>query len=140
MAATDLNSVRSTIEARLATELASSPAIPVVFNNMTFDSTTEDTFVQCITSFGAGEYLTMGGTTDSDNNVVGLVLLNVFTEEGLGAGSNFTICKRLRDLYNRVTVSNVIFDSPVGPEILTSSPEGKFQTQIRITFNIYEDL
>tara|TARA_R100000329_G_scaffold13157_2_gene14094 strand:+ start:283 stop:705 length:423 start_codon:yes stop_codon:yes gene_type:complete len=140
MAATDLNSVRSTIEARLATELASSPAIPVVFNNMTFDSTTEDTFVQCITSFGAGEYLTMGGTTDSDNNVVGLVLLNVFTEEGLGAGSNFTICKRLRDLYNRVTVSNVIFDSPVGPEILTSSPEGKFQTQIRITFNIYEEL
>ena len=140
MAATDLNTVRSTIEARLATELASSQAIPVVFNNMTFDSTSEDTFVQCITSFGAGEYLTMGGTTDSDNNVVGLLLLNVFTEEGLGAGSNFTICKRLRDLYNRVTVSNVIFDSPVGPEILTSSPEGKFQTQIRITFNIYEDL
>jgi hypothetical protein len=140
MAATDLNTVRSTIEARLATELASSPAIPVVFNNMTFDSTAEDTFVQCITSFGAGEYLTMGGTSDSDNNVVGLVLLNIFTEEGLGAGSNFTICKRLRDLYNRVTVSNVIFDSPVGPEILASSPEGKFQTQIRITFNIYEDL
>jgi hypothetical protein len=140
VAATDLNTVRSTIEARLATELASSPAIPVVFNNMTFDSTAEDTFVQCITSFGAGEYLTMGGTSDSDNNVVGLVLLNVFTEEGLGAGSNFTICKRLRDLYNRVTVSNVIFDSPVGPEILASSPEGKFQTQIRITFNIYEDL
>ena len=140
MAATDLNTVRSTIEARLATELASSPAIPVVFNNMTFDSTAEDTFVQCVTSFGASEYLTMGGTTDSDNNVVGLVLLNVFTEEGLGAGSNFTICKRLRDLYNRVTVSNVIFDSPVGPEIFTSNPEGKFQTQIRITFEIYEDL
>ena len=140
MAATDLNAVRATIEARLATELASSPAIPVVFDNMAFDSTTEDTFVQCITSFGAGEYLTMGGTTDSDNNVVGLVLLNVFTEEGLGAGSNLKICKRLRDLYNRVTVSNVIFDSPVGPEILTSSPEGKFQTQIRITFNIYEEL
>ena len=140
MAATDLNTVRSTIEARLATELASSPAIPVVFNNMTFDSTSEDTFVQCITSFGAGEYLTMGGTTDSDNNVVGLLLLNVFTEEGLGAGSNFTICKRLRDLYNRITVSNVIFDPPIGPEIFTSSPEGKFQTQIRITFNIYEDL
>ena len=140
MAALDLNTVRSTIENRLATELASSPVIPVIFNNMSFDSTTEDTFVQCITSFGASEYLTMGGTTDSDNNVVGLVLLNVFTEEGLGAGSNFTICKRLRDLYNRVTVSNVIFDSPVGPEILASSPEGKFQTQIRITFNIYEDL
>ena len=140
MAAIDLNTVRSTIEARLATELASSPAIPVVFSNMTFDSPAEDTFVQCITSFGAGEYLTMGGSANSTNNVVGLLLINIFTEEGIGAGSNLIIGKRLRDLYNNITVSNVIFDSPVGPEILASSPEGKFQTQIRITFNIYEDL
>ena len=140
MAAIDLNTVRSTIEARLATELASSPAIPVVFNNMAFDSTTEDTFVQCLTSFGANQYLTQGDTTNAFNNIVGLVVLNIFTEEGIGAGSNYTIGKRIRDLYNRVTVSNVIFDSPVGPEVLSSSPEGKFQTQIRITFNIYEDL
>ena len=140
MAAVDLNTVRSTIEARLATELASSPVIPVIFNNMAFDSTTEDTFVQCLTSFGANEYLTQGDTSAATNNVVGLVVLNIFTEEGIGAGSNYTICKRLRDLYNRVTVSNVIFDSPIGPEVLASSPEGKFQTQIRITFNVYEDL
>ena len=135
MAAVDLNTVRSTIEARLATELASSPAIPVVFNNMSFDSTTEDTFVQCQTSFGQGSYLGRGV-----NVVVGLVTLNVFTEEGIGAGSNFTICKRLRDLYNKITVSDVIFDSPIGPEVLTSSPEGKFRTQLRITFEIYEEL
>ena len=140
MAATDLNTVRSTIEARLATELASSPAIPVVFNNMTFDSTAEDTFVQCITSFGANTYLTQGGNTNSQVLIAGLILLNVFTEEGIGAGSNYTICKRLRDLYNRITVSSVIFDAPIGPEILTSSPQGKFQTQMRITFTIYEDL
>ena len=140
MSALDLNTVRSTIEARLATELATSPAIPVVFNNMAFDSTTEDTFVQCLTSFGANQYLTQGDTSSATNNVVGLVVLNIFTEEGIGAGSNYTIGKRIRDLYNRVTVSNVIFDSPVGPEVLTSSPEGKFQTQIRITFEIYEDL
>ena len=140
MAATDLNTVRSTIEARLATELASSPAIPVVFNNMSFDSTTEDTFVQCITSFGSGSYLTMGGSANSTNSIVGLITLNIFTEEGIGAGANLTIGKRLRDLYNNITVSNVIFDSPVGPEIFTSNPEGKFQTQLRITFEIYEEL
>ena len=140
MAATDLNTVRSTIEARLATELSLAPPIPVVFNNMPFDSTTENTFVQCVTSFGSNEYLTQGGASNSDNLISGLVLLNVFTEEGIGAGANFTICKRLRDLYNRITVSSVIFDAPVGPEILTSSPQGKFQTQIRVTFTIYEDL
>ena len=64
----------------------------------------------------------------------------VITEEGIGAGSNLTIGKRLRDLYNNITVSNVIFDSPIGPEVLASSPEGKFQTQLRITFEIYEEL
>jgi hypothetical protein len=140
MAATDLNTVRSTIESRLATELAKAPVIPIVFNNMTFDSTTEDTFVQCQTSFGSGSYLTMGGSANSTNNIVGLLLINIFTEEGIGSGSNLVIGKRLRDLYNNITVSNVIFDSPIGPEVLTSSPEGKFQTQIRITFEIYEDL
>ena len=135
MAALDLNTVRSTIEGRLATELASSPAIPVVFNNMSFDSTTEDTFVQCLTSFGTGRYL-----ADGVNVLVGLVLINIFTEEGIGPGANFTIGKRLRDLYNKVTVSDVIFDSPIGPEVLASSPEGKFQTQLRITFEIFEEL
>ena len=135
MAALDLNTVRSTIEGRLATELASSPVIPVVFGNMSFDSTTEDTFVQCLTSFGTGRYL-----ADGVNVLVGLVLINIFTEEGIGPGANYTIGKRLRDLYNKVTVSDVIFDSPVGPEVLTSSPQGKFQTQLRITFEIYEEL
>ena len=140
MAATDLNTVRSTIEARLATELASSPVIPVIFNNMAFDSTTEDTFVQCQTSFGSGGYLTMGGSANSTNSVVGLILLNIFTEEGIGAGANYTIGKRLRDLYNKITVSDVIFDSPIGQEGLASSPEGKLQTQLSITFEIYEEL
>ena len=45
-----------------------------------------------------------------------------------------------RNLFNRVTVSDVRFDPPVGPEILQSTPEGKFQTQIRITFELYETL
>ena len=135
MAAVDLNTVRSTIEGRLATELASSPAIPVVFNNMSFDSTTEDTFVQCQTSFGTGRYL-----GNNVNIVIGLVVINIFTEEGIGPGANFTIGKRVRDLYNKVTVSDVIFDSPIGPEVLASSPEGKFQTQLRITFEIFEEL
>ena len=135
MAAVNLNTVRSTIEGRLATELASSPAIPVVFNNMSFDSTTEDTFVQCQTSFGTGRYL-----GNNINIVVGLVVINIFTEEGIGSGANFTIGKRVRDLYNKVTVSDVIFDSPIGPEVLASSPEGKFQTQLRITFEIFEEL
>tara|TARA_R100001086_G_scaffold204975_1_gene120851 strand:+ start:1052 stop:1474 length:423 start_codon:yes stop_codon:yes gene_type:complete len=140
MAATDLNTVRSTIEARLSTELASSPAIPVVFSNQPFDATSNESFVQCEISFGSGETTSQGNQTSANTLIVGLLTLNVFTEQGIGSGGNFTICKRLRDLYNRITVSDVIFDAVVGPEILSQPPEGKFVTQLRITFETYEEL
>ena len=135
MAATDLNTVRKTIEQRLLTELNEAPVIPIIFNNMPFESFSENSFVQCLTSFGSGRYL-----ADGVNLVAGLIVINIFTKEGVGSGSNYVIGKRIRDLYNKITVSNVIFDSPVGPEVLTPSPQGKFQTQLRITFEIYEEL
>ena len=96
-----------------------------------------------IRSFGASQYLTQeapNSSTTSTNLVVGLCLFNIYTKQGIGAGDNFAICKRLRNLFNRITVSDVRFDAPEGPEILQSSPEGRFQTQISITFEIYESL
>ena len=140
MAAVDLNVVRKTIEERLTEEFTSGPFIPLIFNNIPFDASPVDEFIQCTTSFGASSYLTQGGNTNSTNNIAGLIVLNIFTKEGVGSGGNFAICKRLRDLYYRMTVSNVIFDAPVGPEIFQSNPQGRFQTQIRVTFEVYESL
>ena len=140
MASIDLNTVRATIEARVATELASSPAIPVVFHNMSFDSSAVTTFVQCLTTFGESNYLTLGNAS-GQNRVNGIVVFNIFTPQGIGSGDNYTIGKRLRDLYNRITVSSVIFDSPIGPEVVDNpNPEGQFQTQLRMTFEIFEEL
>ena len=140
MAATDLNTVRSTIEKRLKTELANAPNIPIVFSNEEVTPLGIDSYVQCLVSFGSGEITSQGDQTNANTLVVGLLTLNVFTEQGIGSGSNFTICKRIRDLYNRVTVTDVIFDAVVGPEILAQPPEGKFVTQMRITFETYEEL
>jgi hypothetical protein len=140
MSATDLNTVRKTIEETLINELENSPPIPIVFNNMPYISKNKSSYVQCLTTFGSSNYLTQGSNTNSTNNVTGLLTLNIYTEEGVGSGENLIIGKRLRNLYNRTTISNVIFDAPVGPEISQSTPEGKFQTQIRITFEIYETL
>ena len=140
MAATNLNTVRAAIEGRIATELALSPAIPVVFHNMSYDSSAVTTFVQCLTTFGESNYLTLGSASGT-NQVNGIVVLNIFTPQWIGSGDNYTIGKRLRDLYNRITVSDVIFDSPIGPEVIDSpTPEGQFQTQLRMTFEIYEEL
>tara|TARA_R100001509_G_scaffold120704_1_gene74885 strand:- start:325 stop:762 length:438 start_codon:yes stop_codon:yes gene_type:complete len=143
MAAIDINTVRATIEKRLNDEFRIGPAIPLVFNNVPFDASTVDQYIQCVTSFGASEYLTQqapNSSTTATNLIVGLTTFNIYTEQGLGSGANFAIGKRLRDLFNRITVSDVRFDPPIGPEILQSNPEGKFQTQIRITFEIYESL
>ena len=140
MAATDLNTVRATIESRLNDEFKIGPLIPIVFNNTPFDASTVDKYIQCVTSFGSSEYLTQGTDSSSTNLVVGLITFNIYTKQGVGSGENFAIGKRLRDLFNRITVSDVRFDPPIGPEIFQSSPEGKFQTQIRITFELYETL
>ncbi len=139
MAATNLNTVRAAIEGRIVTELTSAPPIPVVFHNMSYDPASLDSFVQCLTSFGESNYLTLGNASGT-NRINGIVILNIFTPQGVGSGNNYTIGKRLRDLYNRITVSNVIFDSPIGPEVVSSNPEGKFQTQLRMTFEIFEEL
>ena len=141
MAAADLNSIRSTIEGRLATELAQSPVLPVVFHNMAYEPTPSSSWVQCLTAFGANEYLSLGGTSASNNRITGLVLFNIFTPLGEGPGGNITIGKRIRVLYTRVIVSGVYFDAPIGPEALASpAPEGYFQTQVRVTFEFIEEL
>ena len=143
MAATDLNTVRATIEERLTEEFTSGPFIPLVFNNVPFDASNVDQYIQCITSFGASQYLTQqapNSATTATNLVVGLIILNIYTKQGVGASVNFDIAKRLRNLFNRITVSDVRFNPPIGPEIFQSNPEGKFQTQVRITFELYESL
>ena len=141
MAAADLNTVRATIEDRLAVEMSNSPKIPVVFHNMAYEPTPGSSWVQCLTSFGSNEYLTHGSTSDSFNRIVGLVTINIFTAAGIGPGANYVIGKRIRDLYNRGIVSGVFFDAPIGPEVLGSpAPEGYFQTQVRVTFESIEEL
>ena len=136
MAAADLNAIRATIEGRLATELAGSPALPVVFNNMAYEPTPNSSWVQCLTSFGTGQNLGRGV-----NRIVGLTVINIFTPQGVGPGDNLVIGKRIRDLYNRVIVSGVFFDAPNGPEATGfPSPEGYFQTQVRVAFEFIEEL
>jgi hypothetical protein len=101
MAAINLNTVRATIEGRLATEMAGAPSYTVVFHNMPYAPTPNSSWLQCLVSFGNNSFLTMGGTTGSNNSVIGVMVINIFTPKGVGQGANLTIGKRVRDLYNR---------------------------------------
>ena len=141
MAALDLNTVRQTIEARLATEMASSPAITTIFANQPFTPTSETSFVQCLVNFGSGEYLTLGGTSDSKNSQIGNITINIFTKIGVGLGDNLTIAKRIRDLYNIVVISDLYFEPPDGPNVLeAASPQGFVQSVLSVNFQIIESL
>jgi len=141
MAALNLNTVRAAVEGRLATELANTPAVPVVFHNMPYEPTPNSSWVQCLVTFGSSEYLSHGDTSDSRNRLFGLLTINIFSAAGVGPGANYVIGDRIRDLYNRVIVSGVFFDAPIGPEALaTPAPEGYFQTQVRVTFESIEEL
>ena len=88
MAAIDLNTVRSTIEGRVATELANSPAISVVFANMPFERTIGSSFVQCLVNFAANEYLTKTVTSATVNSITGVVTLNILSKSSIGSGAN----------------------------------------------------
>ena len=126
---------------RLATELAIAPVLPVVFHNQPYVPTPNSSWVQCLVSFGANEYLTLGGTTGSSNSIIGIIAINIYTPKGVGPGANLTIGERIRNLFNRQIVSGLHIDPPIGPEVVASpAPEGYFQTQLRMTFETFEDL
>ena len=48
----------------------------------------------------------------------------------LGQGQTSQFAKELRNLYNRITVSNVIFDPPVGPEIFIQVQRVNFKHKL----------
>lgn len=141
MGVVNRNTIRAVVESRLATELSQAPVLPVVFHNMAYEPTPGSSWIQCLTSFGASEYLGHGLATSGYNRIFGQIVINVFTPKGTGPGANYVIGKRVRDLYNRVIVSGVFFDASIGPEVLASpAPEGYFQTQVRVTFESIEEL
>jgi hypothetical protein len=133
------NDVRSTIEQRIAAELAKSPVYPVAYGNVPFTPPNNAPWVQAQLRFGDNAYATLlptGGVGYNRQN--GTVILNVFTPIGNGAAANYTIAERLKDLFDRQTVSGIIFDAASGPNVVTpAAPEPYFQTQLTITFEAY---
>jgi hypothetical protein len=70
----------------------------------------------------------------------GVLAVNIFTPNGQGAGANYTIGERIKDLFDRAKFSGIIFDAPSGPNPITpASPEQYFQTQLTATFQAYLD-
>jgi hypothetical protein len=134
------NDVRAAIEGRIATQMAVSPAYPVSYQNIPFTPPNNAAWVQSSIRFGDNNYATLLGPSTGFNRQTGTLVLNVFTPQGQGAAANYTIAERLKDLFDRVKLSSIIFDAASGPaQVTPASPEPYFQTQVTITFEAYLD-
>lgn len=141
MSALNLNTIRKDIEQRLIDELKKAPRTTVIFGNQPFQTQAGTNFVQCLIEFTGSEYITLGGTTSSTNNLTGLITINIFSKIGVGLGNNFTMAKRIRDLYNRVKLNNIFFDPATGPAVIeNAAPQGFVQSVMSIPFEIFEEL
>jgi hypothetical protein len=134
------NDIRAAIEGRIATQMALSPAYPVSYQNVPFTPPNNAPWVQVSIRFGDNNYATLLGPSTGFNRQTGTLVLNVFTPQGQGAATNYTIAERLKDLFDRIKLSSIIFDAASGPaQVTPASPEPYFQTQVTITFEAYLD-
>lgn len=135
-----LNDVRAAVEARIATEMATAPTYPVSYQNVPYVPPNNGTWVQVSITFGDAAYATLMAPGTGFNRHNGVLTVNIFTPNGQGAGENYTIGERIKDLFDRAKFSNIIFDAPSGPNQITpASPEPYFQTQLTATFQAYLD-
>jgi hypothetical protein len=146
-----LNDVRSAIEARIATEMAIAPAYPVSYQNVPYAPPNNATWVQVFITFGDANYATLIAPGTGFNRHNGVLAVNIFTPNGQGAGANYTIGERIKDLFDRAKFSGIIFDAPSGPSIVganiiqtgASAASGLsaayLQTQLTATFQAYLD-
>ena len=132
------NDIRQAIEARIATEMAESPSYQVSYENVPFTPPNNAVWIKVLVRFGASNYATLIGPTAGSNRQSGILFVSIFSPVGTGAGANFTVAERLRDLFDRKTVNKVIFKAADGPEVVESaSPEAFFQTDLSITFDAF---
>lgn len=132
------NDVRAAIEGRIAAEMVKEPAYQVSYQNVPFTPPNNAPWLQVSLNLGDNAYATLVGPNPGYNRQNGVVVVNVFTPIGVGAAANYTIAERIKDLFDRQTVSGIIFDAASGPAPITpASPEPYFQTQLTITFEAY---
>ena len=139
-----LNTIRSAIENRIATEFATAPVLQVAYQNVPFTPPNNASWIQAFISWGDSAYLTIltesdRGTGDGFNRVNGALTFNIYSPRGEGPGAGLTIAQRCIDLFSRLQLQNIKFDAASGPRTIEPpAPEGFYQTQVAITFEAYE--
>ena len=132
------NDVRAVIEGRIATEMANSPAYQVAYPNTAFTPPTDAPWLSVDIQFGDNAYATLLAPSTGKNLQSGVLTVNIFADVGTGAAAAYTIAERVKDLFDRKTVNDVIFDPATGPSQITSGlSDSFFQVQVSVSFDAY---
>ena len=136
-----INDARAAIEGRIATQMAIAPAYPVSYQNVPFTPPNNAPWLQAFIRFGDNAYATLLPTGSAGfNRHNGVLTVNIFTPIGTGTAANFTIAERIKNLFDRATVSGIIFDPVSGPaQVTPAAPQPYYQTQLTATFEAYLD-
>ena len=139
------NDVRAAIEEAFAFDVATAspsgePPYQIAYQNVPFVPPNNAPWVQVFIRFGDNNYATLLPPGTGFNRQTGTLVVNVFTPQGQGAGLNFEIAERVKDIFDRRTINGVIFDAASGPtQVVPAAPESYYQTQLTATFEAYLD-
>ena len=132
------NDVRAVIEGRIGTEMANSPAYQVAYPNTAFTPPADAPWLSVDIQFGDNSYVTLLAPTTGRNRQSGVLTVNIFADVGTGAAAAYTIAERVKDLFDRKTVNEVMFDAASGPSQVASGLSDSFyQVQVSVSFDAY---
>ena len=127
------NDVRAVIEGRIGTEMANSPAYQVAYPNTAFTPPADAPWLSVDIQFGDNSYVTLLAPTTGRNRQSGVLTVNIFADVGTGAAA-----ARVKDLFDRKTVNEVMFDAASGPSQVASGLSDSFyQVQVSVSFDAY---
>ena len=110
--ASDLNSARDTIEARIKTLWEAGLNTKVAWENIKTDPPNTGAWIKVNILWGDTELSTKNGR----NTTTGLIQIGVFSPSNTpGTGLLHTVADAVRDMFNRLEVSGVRFGTPSGP-------------------------
>jgi len=135
-----IDSIRAAIESRIAAEMAIEPAYPVAYQNVPFVPPNNATWLQASVLLGDSAYATLLSPGIGMNRQNGVVTIDVYTPIGNGSGPNLEIAQRMKSLFDRQTVNDILFDAASGPaQVPQAAPAAYFQTQLTVSFEAYLD-
>lgn len=112
----------------------------IAWEGADFDPPSTASWVRLTILWGDGNRLTYGGSGVGQNEVVGIVDIDLFSKPGAGTGAIEDNADTARDIFNRVEFSSLVFGVPSAPRRIGVDENGWLQYKVSCPFELEEAL